>query len=97
MYQQPPVGWALAPWSEEAVRVIGSYPWGARGVMLANGVAYQTAKPYEDYMSYQTPGSSIISGMLYSSGNSYALSSCDNGYYALRMLLVRLECADGYE
>ncbi|EKX39070.1 hypothetical protein GUITHDRAFT_114727, partial [Guillardia theta CCMP2712] len=95
-YQQPPAGWTLAPWSEEAVRVVGSYPWGARAIVLANGVAYQTAQPYQDYMSYQTPGTRIFSNMLYSSGNSYALSSCDNGYYALRMLLVRLECDDGY-
>ncbi|EKX39698.1 hypothetical protein GUITHDRAFT_114193 [Guillardia theta CCMP2712] len=97
LYQQPPVGWTLASWSQEAVKVIASYPWGARGMVLADGYGYQTAKPYQDYKGFETPGTMIIMSNLYRSGDSYALQYCDDGYNAFRMLLVRLECDDGYQ
>ncbi|EKX38764.1 hypothetical protein GUITHDRAFT_115092 [Guillardia theta CCMP2712] len=97
MLQQPPLGWVVAPWSEDAVRVIASYPWGARGMVLADSVAYQTGRMYEDYMGYYTPGTVVSDYAMYRSGNSYALMYCDNQFWALRILLVRLDCAEGYQ
>jgi len=69
-YLSVPSGWALVPYSSDALSVITDHTWSTDVIVLSNGYSYWTGR-----RSYYT-GSLYSYYSLYTSGNTYAVQFC---------------------